>query len=156
MNSKSDLAVLAPFRLEPLFVERIWGTPDLRPWYNFVASGEPGHNPVGEVWLTGDDCAVATGALAGKKLGEVFEKHSRAMLGAAAPESVQGASPLLMKVIFAREKLSVQVHPDDKLAQKYGQPRGKTECWYACWLPSWARRLRRGGGAPQGRYAGAG
>jgi mannose-6-phosphate isomerase len=34
-------------------------------------------------------------------------------------------------VIFAHEKLSVQVHPDDQLAQKYGQPRGKTECWYA-------------------------
>ena len=37
----------------------------------------------------------------------------------------------MIKTIFAREKLSVQVHPDDKLAQKYGQPRGKTECWYA-------------------------
>ena len=131
MNLKSDLATLAPFLLEPLFVERIWGTPDLRPWYDFVASGEPGHNPVGEVWLTGDDCKVATGALAGKKLSEVFQEHSEAMLGAAAPASVQGASPLLMKVIFAREKLSVQVHPDDRLAQKYGQPRGKTECWYA-------------------------
>ncbi len=34
-------------------------------------------------------------------------------------------------MIFAREKLSVQVHPDDRLAQKYGEPRGKTECWYA-------------------------
>jgi mannose-6-phosphate isomerase len=34
-------------------------------------------------------------------------------------------------VLFAREKLSVQVHPDDKMAQKYGDPRGKTECWYA-------------------------
>ncbi len=40
-------------------------------------------------------------------------------------------SPLLIKVIFAREKLSVQLHPDDRLAQKYGEPRGKTECWYA-------------------------
>jgi mannose-6-phosphate isomerase len=39
-------------------------------------------------------------------------------------------SPLLIKVLFARAKLSVQVHPDDVLAQKYGQPRGKTECWY--------------------------
>jgi mannose-6-phosphate isomerase len=38
---------------------------------------------------------------------------------------------LLIKTIFAREKLSVQVHPDDAMAQKYGQPRGKTECWYA-------------------------
>jgi hypothetical protein len=37
---------------------------------------------------------------------------------------------LLIKVIFAKEKLSVQVHPDDKMAQKYGDPRGKTECWY--------------------------
>jgi mannose-6-phosphate isomerase len=37
----------------------------------------------------------------------------------------------LIKVIFARGKLSVQVHPDDKMAQKYGEPRGKTECWYA-------------------------
>jgi mannose-6-phosphate isomerase len=34
-------------------------------------------------------------------------------------------------MIFAREKLSVQVHPDDKMAKKYGEPRGKTECWYA-------------------------
>ncbi|HEX4320309.1 MAG TPA: type I phosphomannose isomerase catalytic subunit [Acidobacteriaceae bacterium] len=131
MNLELDRVALAPFRLEPLFVERIWGTPDLRPWYDFVASSEPGHNPVGEVWLTGDDCKVATGTLAGKKLSEVFQEHSEAMLGAAVPESVQGASPLLMKVIFAREKLSVQVHPDDRLAQKYGQPRGKTECWYA-------------------------
>jgi mannose-6-phosphate isomerase len=51
------------------------------------------------------------------------------MLGGATP--APGQSPLLLKVIFAREKLSVQVHPDDGLAQKYGQPRGKTECWYA-------------------------
>ena len=40
-------------------------------------------------------------------------------------------SPLLVKVLFAREKLSVQVHPDDRMAQKYGDARGKTECWYA-------------------------
>jgi len=49
------------------------------------------------------------------------------MLGNNAPD---GASPLLIKVILAKEKLSVQVHPDDKMAQKYGDPRGKTECWY--------------------------
>jgi len=34
-------------------------------------------------------------------------------------------------VLFAQQKLSVQVHPDDAMAQKYGDPRGKTECWYA-------------------------
>jgi mannose-6-phosphate isomerase len=131
MNLKSEIATLAPFRLEPLFVERIWGTADLRPWYNHVSGVEPGHNPIGEVWLTGDECKVSTGSLAGMTLGQVFAAHSGAMLGPAVPDSVHGASPLLMKVIFAQEKLSVQVHPDDRLAQKYGQPRGKTECWYA-------------------------
>jgi mannose-6-phosphate isomerase len=44
--------------------------------------------------------------------------------------SRSGGSPLLIKVLFVREKLSVQVHPDDQMAQKYGNPRGKTECWY--------------------------
>jgi mannose-6-phosphate isomerase len=69
--------------------------------------------------------------LTGLTLGQVFVGHSKAMMGDTAPASALGASPLLLKVIFAREKLSVQVHPDDRLAQKYGQPRGKTECWYA-------------------------
>jgi mannose-6-phosphate isomerase len=131
MNSKSGIAILEPFRLDPLFVERIWGTRDLRPWYDFAVGTEPGLSPIGEVWLTGDSCKVSTGSQAGKTLGQVFAEQSRAMLGPDAPESIQGASPLLMKVIFAQEKLSVQVHPDDRLAQKYGQPRGKTECWYA-------------------------
>jgi mannose-6-phosphate isomerase len=50
------------------------------------------------------------------------------LLGGSAPRN---GSPLLIKVLFAKEKLSVQVHPDDAMAQKYGDPRGKTECWYA-------------------------
>jgi mannose-6-phosphate isomerase len=131
MKSNSEAVTLAPFLLEPMFVERIWGTTDLKPWYDFVATAAPGHNPIGEVWLTGDDCKISTGSLAGMTLGQVFAEHSQAMLGATVPESFQGASPLLLKVLFARDKLSVQVHPDDRLAQKYGQPRGKTECWYA-------------------------
>ncbi len=118
---------LAPFLIEPLFVARVWGYHDLRPWYEHVAP--QGTEPIGEVWLTGDQCVIASGPYAGKKLGEIFATESRAMLGDATP--VPGQSPLLLKVIFAREKLSVQVHPDDRLAQKYGQPRGKTECWYA-------------------------
>lgn len=118
---------LTPFLIEPLFVGRIWGYRDLRPWYNHVA-GE-GTDPIGEVWLTGDECAVVSGPYAGQKLGDVFASQSNAMLGHGTP--TPGQSPLLLKVIFAREKLSVQVHPDDHLAQKYSQPRGKTECWYA-------------------------
>ncbi len=126
-----DNQKLSPFRLEPLFVERIWGTADLKPWYNFQSESGDGHMPIGEVWLTGDSCKVTGGELEGKTLSEVFAAHASAMLGDSAAKTMKDQSPLLLKVIFAREKLSVQVHPDDKLAQKYGQPRGKTECWYA-------------------------
>ncbi|MGA7858776.1 MAG: type I phosphomannose isomerase catalytic subunit [Terracidiphilus sp.] len=117
-------ARMAPFRVDPMFVTRVWGYRDLRPWYERVADVDP----IGEVWLTGDDCLVATGSHAGKRLGDLFRDAPQALLGDDTPSS---DSPLLIKVIFAREKLSVQVHPDDWLAQKYGQPRGKTECWYA-------------------------
>ena len=129
MSGDFEVEILAPFRLEPLFVERIWGTADLRPWYDHVTTGDA--VPVGEVWLTGDASKVATGDSKGKTLAETFAKYSEAMLGPDAAKRMDGQSPLLLKVIFANDKLSVQVHPDDKLAQKYGEPRGKTECWYA-------------------------
>jgi mannose-6-phosphate isomerase len=118
------VAELTPFRIEPSFIARVWGFRDLRPWYDCVAEGEP----IGEVWLTGDDCLIATGPHAGKRLAALFAEEHAALLGAGAPVA---DSPLLIKTIFALEKLSVQVHPDDKMAQKYGLPRGKTECWYA-------------------------
>jgi mannose-6-phosphate isomerase len=118
------LSEMAPFRIAPSFVGRVWGYRDLRPWYDRVA--EDGQ-PIGEVWLTGDECLVATGPHAGKTLGGLFAEEPENLLGQTAPPA---GSPLLIKVIFAREKLSVQVHPDDSLAQKYGQPRGKTECWF--------------------------
>jgi mannose-6-phosphate isomerase len=123
-DAENTLTQFSPFRIEPRFVTRVWGYQDLRPWYDRVAQGDP----LGEVWLTGDDCLIATGTHAGQTLGSLFAAAPRAMLGNAAP---QEGSPLLIKMIFAREKLSVQVHPDDKMAQKYGQPRGKSECWYA-------------------------
>ncbi|MGD0482643.1 MAG: class I mannose-6-phosphate isomerase [Terracidiphilus sp.] len=117
------MAELAPFRMEPEISPRPWGFRDLRPWYDLVAEGEP----IGEMWLTGDDCLIATGPHAGKRLAAVFAEAHEALLGRGAPSA---DSPLLIKTIFAREKLSVQVHPDDKMAQKYGFRRGKTECWY--------------------------
>ncbi len=131
MDTTANAVLLAPFRLEPKFVERIWGTADLRPWYDHVTDPAEGRQPVGEVWLTGDDCRVQTGNLAGQTLAQLFASHAAALLGDAGAARMDGQSPLLLKVIFANEKLSVQVHPDDRLAQKYGQPRGKTECWYA-------------------------
>ncbi len=123
-EEESVFATLAPFRIEPWYSPRPWGFGDLRPWFDRTASPDL----IGEAWLTGDDCLVATGSHAGKTLGSLFKEAPQALLGKEAPSP---DSPLLIKVIFAREKLSVQVHPDDCMAQKYGEPRGKTECWYA-------------------------
>jgi len=68
---------------------------------------------VGEAWLTGAQCLVETGALTGQTLAQAAAEF-----------------PLLVKLLFPSEKLSVQVHPDDAMARELGQPRGKTECWY--------------------------
>jgi len=80
------------------------------------------------VWLTGDQCVAETGPLAGDSLDEIVRDHTVALLG---DDYVSETFPLLVKILFPKEKLSVQVHPDDAMAQKYGEPRGKTECWYA-------------------------
>lgn len=122
-DAQAVFATLAPFRIEPWFRPRVWGFHDLRPWYDHVAEGEP----IGEVWLTGDDCRVATGAQTGKTLAKLFREAPEALLGR---QTSSSDSPLLIKVIFPLDKLSVQVHPDDWMAHKYGEPRGKTECWY--------------------------
>lgn len=115
---------LLPFRLEPWFRTRIWGFHDLTPWYNYKTEGEP----IGEVWLTGEMCRAATGLLAGQSLEQIALQHGRNLLGNTYGD---GQFPLLIKLLFPKEKLSVQVHPDDAMAHKYGEPRGKTECWYA-------------------------
>ena len=113
---------LGPFRLAPWFSPRPWGRRDLRPWYVDTGMMEP----VGEAWLTGPASVVETGAMAGQTLAAVAAVEGEALLGAGG-----GAEfPLLVKLLFPSDKLSVQVHPDDAHAQAMGQPRGKTECWY--------------------------
>ncbi|HEX4650239.1 MAG TPA: type I phosphomannose isomerase catalytic subunit [Granulicella sp.] len=113
---------LPPFRLAPVFSERVWGRPNLRPWYAETGTDQP----VGEAWLTGPACRIETGPLAGRTLAAAVQDHSSEILNpTAAPEF-----PLLVKLLFPNDKLSVQVHPDDEQARAIGQPRGKTECWY--------------------------
>lgn len=119
-----------PFRVAPYFRPRIWGARELAPWYSHPLAADA--EPIGEVWLTGGQCVVETGPCAGLTLDEATRLHAGDLLGVS--HSVAGADaefPLLIKVLFPREKLSVQVHPDDATAQIHGEPRGKTECWYA-------------------------
>ena len=121
---------LPPFKLAPYFQTRIWGFRDLAPWFDYRTEGEP----IGEVWLTGSKCTAASGSLAGRNFNEILSEFGPAILGSDhVPAQVEGGQPefpLLIKVLFPKEKLSVQVHPDDLLAQEIGEPRGKTECWY--------------------------
>lgn len=115
---------LYPLLMVPEFDPRPWGTEDLSPIY-------PNHRfaeKIGEAWLSGDDCKVANGPLAGKTLGQLSEQYQRELVGEAARDPRR--FPLLLKFLFPHEKLSVQVHPDDAQAVRVGQPWGKTECWY--------------------------
>ncbi len=115
---------LYPLLMQPAFDPRPWGTLDLSAIY-------PNHKfneRIGEAWLTGDNCVVANGPLAKRTLADLSKEFGSELVGTAAPDPQR--FPLLLKFLFTEEKLSVQVHPDDATAQRFGEPWGKTECWY--------------------------
>src|SRR5271169_6636141 len=118
------MSELYPLQMLPAFDPRPWGTTDLSPIY-------PNHQfseKIGEAWLTGDQCKVGNGPLAGKSLAEITLQYGAKLVGDAARDPER--FPLLVKFLFPEDKLSVQVHPDDEAARRVGQPWGKTECWY--------------------------
>ncbi len=123
--------MLGAFRLEPTFSPRVWGKRSLAPWFAETGTTEL----VGEAWLTGPQAVVATGPMQGRQLEQVVAEAAESILGVS-PATMGGTGiaepefPLLVKILFPADKLSVQVHPDDLQAQAIGQPRGKTECWY--------------------------
>src|SRR5882724_11959773 len=114
---------LYPLLMKPLFDPRPWGTYDLSPIYP-----KQFNEKIGESWLTGDNCRVQNGPLAGRSLSDLASEYGRELVGEAAADEFR--FPLLAKFLFPHEKLSVQVHPDDDDARAIGQPWGKTECWY--------------------------
>jgi mannose-6-phosphate isomerase len=110
--------------MSPAFDPRPWGTLDLSAIY-------PNHKfneRIGEAWLTGDNCVVSNGPLAKRSLADLSKEFGPELVGSAARDPHR--FPLLLKFLFPEEKLSVQVHPDDATAQRFGEPWGKTECWY--------------------------
>jgi mannose-6-phosphate isomerase len=117
-----------PFRIAPIFFERLWGARSLAPLF-------PGmhhlKSPIGEAWLTGLDCCVANGPFKGKTLREVWREMPIEWRGKNLVNTTD--FPLLVKFIFPTEKLSIQVHPDDVYASEHEQVaggRGKTEMWH--------------------------
>lgn len=111
---------------EPIFHEKIWGGRRLAEDFGYqIPDG-----PIGECWAISahpnGDCVVAEGAWAGVHLSELWDAH-RELFG-----NVEGDRfPLLVKIIDAKENLSVQVHPDDAYAGEHENGSlGKRECWY--------------------------
>lgn len=120
--------MLYPFVFKPILKERIWGGRTLEQLYRKPL---PPNVPVGESWeisdRQGDVSVIANGPLAGKDLRWLMEHHGRELLGNA--RSLNGRFPLLIKILDAREKLSLQVHPPaSKASALGGEP--KTEMWY--------------------------
>jgi len=122
-----------PFlKFEPAFFPRIWGGQKLATYFGMAA---PQDESVGEAWLVSDHPAhqsvVAEGPRKGSTLAELLDEDSRALLGSRPSLDVHGRFPLLLKLLDARQKSSVQVHPGDEDARRLGEPdSGKTEMWY--------------------------
>jgi len=123
----SQLNLTTPLVFEPIFQERIWGGRRLE-----TAFGKklPAEKRIGESWEIVDrpeaQSIVARGPLKGKTLHHLWTQHR--------DEIFEGLSdaprfPLLLKLIDAQEKLSLQVHPPEKIAAKLGSE-PKTEFWY--------------------------
>jgi mannose-6-phosphate isomerase len=115
---------IGPVSLRPIFSERVWGVETLPAFYEQPEAGKP----VGEAWLTAETCVVAAGEFEGVSLAEMTKRFPEAFGG-----GDSAGFPLLVKTLFPKEKLSVQVHPNDAQAGALGLGRGKTECWYVLW-----------------------
>lgn len=112
--------------LKPVFKEVIWGGDALRTRFGYDIPS----SHTGECWAVSGhkngDCRIRGGAWDGCTLGQLWREH-RELFGGAKGDQF----PILVKIIDARQDLSIQVHPDDAYAREHENGSlGKTECWY--------------------------
>lgn len=122
--------MLYPLLFEPNLHPTVWGGRRLQPYKQLSVTDEP----IGESWevsvVPSAVSRISNGALAGKKLSEVVEQYGAQLLGDSVYTKYNGEFPLLVKFIDAASDLSIQVHPNDNIAQRLEGKNGKTECWY--------------------------
>jgi mannose-6-phosphate isomerase len=122
---------LYPLKFQPIFKEKIWGGDKIKGVLNKNTGSLPN---CGESWeLSGvsDEISVVTnGFLKGNNLEELIEIYMGDLVGDKIYEKFGTEFPLLLKFIDARDKLSIQVHPKDELAEERHKAFGKTEMWY--------------------------
>ena len=108
-------------KMKPVFKEMIWGGKKLRDIYGYDI---PSDN-TGECWgisaHPNGDCLIEGGEFDGKHLSWVWQNHKE-LFG-----NIEGDQfPLLVKLIDAKNDLSVQVHPNDEYAKVHENSLGKT------------------------------
>ncbi len=108
----------------------VWGGHQLEPYKGL----ERTENPIGESWevstVPSSVSVIANGEYRGRALDEVIREHPVEILGQAVSEKYHGQLPLLVKFIDAQKDLSIQVHPNDEMAQREHGKMGKSEMWY--------------------------
>ncbi|MBF4517543.1 class I mannose-6-phosphate isomerase [Flavobacterium sp. ANB] len=119
-----------PLQFEPILKDRIWGGEKLKTILNKPITSKI----TGESWelstVEGDVSVVANGVLKGKSLMELIDETPNEILGTEVYKRFGKQFPLLFKYLDAREDLSIQVHPNDKLAKERHNSFGKTEMWF--------------------------
>lgn len=118
------------WKFAPILKTTIWGGDRIIPFKGLSSS----LSEVGESWeisgVTGSESVVEGGPDDGLALTGLIKRHGAALLGKRNYTKFGDNFPLLVKFIDPSTDLSVQVHPDDKLAIERGHPNGKNEMWY--------------------------
>lgn len=121
---------MKPFRFIPIFQSPIWGGGKIAAYKNI----ETNLPSIGESWelsgVKGSESVVAEGEYAGHTLPQLIAKLKGDLVGCKVYERFGTEFPLLVKFIDAHDDLSIQVHPNDALAQQRHGKHGKTEMWY--------------------------
>ncbi len=124
------MSELGFLRFEPYFKQVLWGGQRLRPFKGL----EPDDNPIGESWeisgLEGYESVVSNGQFKGKRIDTLLKEYGNDILGERLYRLFGNKFPLLIKFIDAAKDLSIQVHPDDRIAKRRHKCWGKTELWY--------------------------
>lgn len=117
-----------PLMLRPAVKDYLWGGTRLKTEFGFQSE----QDSAAEAWVLSchkdGASTIVNGPLAGRPLPEALEQWGPAALGDKA--SAFPYFPLLIKLIDAKDRLSVQVHPDDAYAMRVEGEFGKTEMWY--------------------------
>ena len=121
---------LYPLKFQPILKSIIWGGEEISR-FKHLKNEMQGIGESWEVSAVEDNVSIVeNGDLAGTPLDVLINKAKEKLVGKKVYDKFEDKFPLLIKFIDAQDDLSIQVHPDDKLAQERHNSFGKTEMWY--------------------------